>query len=82
MAIPARELEQIRQRFEQLSGPVKIDYFHQSKSPIVIPGRDPCASCDEVKEALEEIAALSDKLQLAIYELADEPAIAKKRGID
>lgn len=82
MAIPAQELEQIRQRFEQLSGSVKIDYFHQSTSTIVIPGREPCATCDEVREALREIAALSDKIQLSVRELADEPAEAKKRGID
>ncbi len=82
MAIPKPELQSIRRRLDGLQGPVKLDYFHQSKSALLIPGRQPCPTCDEVKEALEEIAALSDKLDLRVYEFEDERKMARKRGID
>ena len=39
--IPLREQEYIRQRFEQeMEGRVKIDYFTQKASSLIIPGRE------------------------------------------
>ena len=81
MPIPEHDREQIQQRFSAIKNPVKLDYFHQSPSSVVIPGRPDCATCEEVKEALEELCALSDRITLSVYEHADEPELVTKRGI-
>jgi alkyl hydroperoxide reductase subunit AhpF len=80
--IPAEELAVLAQHFERIERPVKIDYFHQSSSAIIVPGRASCLTCDEVKRVLTQIEDLSDQITLRIYEFADEPAMSKKRGIE
>jgi glutaredoxin-like protein len=81
--IPLREQEYIQQHFaEQLEGRVKIDYFTQRASQLIVPGREQCATCEETRTFLEEVAALSDKITLTVRELADEPEEAKKLKID
>ncbi len=82
MVIARRDLTAIRRAFDQLSGPVKIDYFHQSETGLVIPGRRACPTCKEAKATLEQIAALSDAIELRVYEFADEQDVAKKRGVE
>lgn len=82
MPIPAQELAVLAQHFERIERPVKIDYFHQSTSAIIVPGRAPCPTCDETKRVLEQIDSLSDQITLRIYEFVDEPAMAKRRGIE
>lgn len=81
--IPLRDQEAIRQRFEQeLKGRVRIDYFTQRPSRIVIPGRSDCVHCEDVRAMLEEISRLSGRIDLRIRDLAGEPAIAAELGID
>ena len=60
MPIPEQEQTFIAKQFEGLTGPVKIDYFHQTETSVMVPGRAPCLSCASTKEALEEIAGLSE----------------------
>ena len=81
MAIPPQELEFIRQRFAALRGVVKIEYFHQSESALAVPGRRPCPSCAAVKEALTEIAALADQVELRVHEFAEAGAAAQRWDI-
>ncbi len=82
MPIPDQEREFIAQQFEALTGSVKIDYFHQTETSVMVAGRRPCLSCEGTKEALEEIAGLSEKISLTIYEFGDEPELAKKNKIE
>jgi len=59
--IPLKDQEAIRTKFAQeLLGPVKIDYFTQKELDIIVPGREPCATCKPTREMLRERAALSD----------------------
>ena len=37
--IPEQVLAALRQRFDALAAPVTIDYFHQSESGLIVPGR-------------------------------------------
>ena len=81
--IPLREQEFIRQRFEQeLEGKVKIDLFTQKPSALYVPGREECSHCDETRQMLEELAGLSNKISLTVYEFAEAQEEAKKAGVD
>ncbi len=64
----------IQDRFEkELEGEVKIIYFTQDFE---------CQFCKETRQILEEIAALSDKIQLEVHEFDKEKEIAEKYGVD
>jgi len=80
--IPERERNAIQQRFDAgLAGRVRIDYFTQRPSPIVVPGRDECRFCAEVEGALRDIAALHRKIALSVHEFSEERAAASKLGV-
>lgn len=81
--IPLREQDYIRERFgRELEGKVKLDYFTQKPSPLYVPGREECVTCEDTRQLLEELAALSDKISLTVRELADAQEEAKKLGVD
>ena len=82
MAIPPTQQQVIAQQLQRLAGPVKIDYFHQTDAPVLVPGRRPCPSCAVVKEALQEIAALSPQIALRVHEFAASAEAARKWDID
>jgi glutaredoxin-like protein len=80
--IPEREQRVIQQRLaEGLTGRVRIDYFTQKPSPIVIPGREECRFCGEVEGALRDIASLHEKISLQIHEFADSQNEAERLGV-
>ena len=81
MPIPEKELAVVAQHLEQLTDPVKIDYFHQTRSALVIPVRTICMTCEEVKQILEQIVQLSNKITLHVYEFTDEPAVVSRRRV-
>ena len=79
--IPESELRTFGERLAGLTQPVKIDYFHQSVSALMVPGRRPCPTCNETQQVLEQIADLHDAIRLTVYDLAEEPDRAHRRGI-
>lgn len=81
--IPLRDQEYIRDRFaRELEGRVKIDYFTQRASALYIPGREECATCDDTRKLLEEVAALSEKVTLIEHEFSEAREEAEKYHID
>ena len=81
--IPLREQEYIKEAFaRELVGPVRIDYFTQRASPLYVPRREECAYCEDVRQMLEELAALSDKIKLTVYEFRDAREAAARLGVD
>lgn len=81
--IPLRDQEYIRELFaRELEGRVKIDYFTQKPSPLYVPGREECATCEDARVLLEELAALSDKVSLTVHEFAQAREEARKLGVD
>jgi alkyl hydroperoxide reductase subunit AhpF len=60
---------EIKKIFEELSGDVRLQFFTQHESPIIVPGREDCATCKDTGQLLEEVAALSDKLHLEVHEV-------------
>lgn len=66
---------------EHLSGPVTIDYFTRPDSKLFVPGRE-CEACDETKTLLEEVAQLSESIQLRVHDFfGGDPAILAM-GVD
>lgn len=81
--IPLRDQELLRQRFQrELPNRIRIDYFTQKRSSIIIPGRQDCVFCEEVQTLMEEIASLSDRVTLTIHDLSNAEALAKELGVD
>lgn len=75
--------ETIRTHFdESLSGDVEIVMFTEHESPIIIPGKQPCETCAQTQDLLEEVASLSDKLKLTVHELSKAREEAFALGIN
>lgn len=66
---------------ERLSGDVQIAYFTQRASQLIVPGHE-CQFCQETRELLEEITALSDKLTLTTYDFVADEARARELGVE
>lgn len=81
--IPLKDQEAIRLKFAQeLLGPVKIDYFTQKELGIIVPGREPCATCKPTGQMLRELAALSDLVSLRVHDFEDEREEARRFGVE
>ncbi len=64
----------------EMDGPVTIDFFTR-RSPLVVPGREPCRYCKETEELLTELGALTDRLSLRVHDVDEEPDVAREFGI-
>ncbi len=81
--IPLKDQEFIRQKFAQeLTAPVKIDFFTERELDIVIPGRRPCAYCKPTREMLQELSALSDLISLRVHVWDEEVEEGKRLSIE
>jgi glutaredoxin-like protein len=64
---------QITEMFESLQKPVKMVVFTQEFE---------CQYCKETREIAEELAALSDKISLEVYDFVADKALADQYGVD
>ncbi len=64
-----KEQEIVRERLANLTRDVELVLFTDT-STLIVPGKEPCLYCKETKQLLEELAALSDRLHLVVYDLA------------
>jgi len=80
--IPPDVLAMIAERFKAIAGPVKIDYFHQAETTLTLPGRRPCPSCEPTKLSLEEIAELSDQVELRVHDFFGDSKMVEKWGVE
>ena len=72
--ISAKDAEHLRNEFEeQLVNPVKLVMFTQSFE---------CQFCTETRQIVEEIAALSDKILVEIYDFVGDKEVADGYGVD
>lgn len=65
--------EQIKQVFEELEEPVKVLFFGQKIG---------CDYCDDTQKLVEEVAALSDKLEIETYDLDDDAEVSRSYRVD
>ncbi|MEW6212257.1 MAG: thioredoxin family protein [Acidobacteriota bacterium] len=81
--ISERDQETIRNHFdENIASDVEIIMFTEQPSPIIIPGKETCETCEPTRQLLEEVAALSDHVKLTVHELSKSREEAFSRGID
>ena len=64
--------QQISEVFAELKEPVQILYFGS--------GND-CENCEEARQLLEEVVAVSDKLGLDVYDLENDKEVAGKFNV-
>jgi glutaredoxin-like protein len=65
--------QQVREAFSELPNPVKILFFGSQVN---------CEYCDETKQLLEEVVALSPQLSLSTYDLISDLETADKYRVD
>ncbi len=72
----------IRQRFAtELKGDVSIRMYTRLNSLLYIPGRE-CAGCEPTRQLLEEVCALSDRVDLEVIDFYGDTERALALGID
>lgn len=80
--IPVDDQTFIADKFaKELVNAVDIVFFTQRESALTAPGLE-CMFCKETRQLLEEIDALSDKINVKIYDFVSDAAKAQQMGID
>ncbi|HWP43084.1 MAG TPA: thioredoxin family protein [Blastocatellia bacterium] len=83
MLISESDQETLRNHFnERLASTVEMIMFTERESPLIIPGKQPCETCAQTEQLLEEVASLSDKLTLTVREISSAAEEAAGFGID
>jgi alkyl hydroperoxide reductase subunit AhpF len=78
----AEDQAALRARFAQeLEGPVRLVLFVREPSGLYLPGHDEPATGREVRQLLEEVAALSPRLHLEVHNPLVEPSLARQYEI-
>lgn len=57
---------------ERLRDEVTLDLYIQGKSPLFVPGRRECESCEDALQLYQEVAELSDLLSLNVHDIRQE----------
>lgn len=79
--IPPQEKARLKRDFrKRLQTDITLRLFTQRPSPIAVPGRD-CRYCPQTLRLMEELAALSPKLQLETIDFHAQPQRAQDNGI-
>lgn len=80
--IPDDDRKFLRDYFSrELADPVRIVYFTQHESKMLVPGQE-CMYCKETRELLQEVADLSDKIEMEVHDFVGEADLARQHGVD
>lgn len=69
--------KQVRQVFESIQKPVRLLMFTQGEG-----GALECQMCHDTRQLIEEVASLSDKISLEVYDFVGDAKIAEAYGVD
>lgn len=72
--------EEIKGMFNDLKGNAKLVVFTQD-GLITVPGQE-CATCKDNRQLMEEVAALSDKMSIEIYDFVKDKEKVQQYKID
>ena len=79
--ISDQDKAQLKRTFRKdLKGQVQVRLFTQKPSVITIPGRE-CPNCPQAKQLLEELAALTPKINLEIIDFYNDPQVARDQDV-
>jgi glutaredoxin-like protein len=73
--------KQVRQALAGLESPVKLVIFTQGEGPSGTAALE-CEMCADNRQLIEEVAALSDKLSVEVYDFVKDAEAARRYGID
>ena len=76
-----RDADAVRSHLAALPCPVRLEYFTEGSSGIVIPGRE-CRSCGDTERLLEDLAACSTLVTLHVHDRYGDPGVFAAFGID
>lgn len=77
-----KDRESLKAKFEaELEGEVKIAFFTQHESGLIVPGLE-CPGCKDARQLLEELLSLSPKLVLETLDFLAQEDQAKALGVD
>lgn len=71
----------VRARLREMGGPVRLVFFTEGSSGLIIPGRE-CRYCREAHQVLEDVASCSDQVTLEVHDRLGEPEAFTAYGID
>ncbi|MHB8577785.1 MAG: thioredoxin family protein [Dehalococcoidia bacterium] len=81
--IPLNDQQELRDLFGRaLKDRVKIEFFTQRPSAMLIPGREECQFCKDVEALLHELVRLSPLLNLAVHELGHDRELQDRYGVE
>ena len=66
---------------KSLQNEVTLAYFTQHQSKLAVPSQQ-CMYCQETGELLEEVAGLSDKIKVEVFDFVKDEALVKEYGVD
>jgi glutaredoxin-like protein len=66
---------------KEMKDDVQIAYFTQHDSKLSVPSQE-CMYCEETRHILEEVAGLSDKIALKVYDFVSDAQEAERLGVD
>jgi Thioredoxin domain len=75
-----RDAEEVRRRLAAVSAPLRLIFFTEGASGLVIPGRE-CAYCADTQRLVEDVTACSDQLTLEVHDRYADPAAFEAYGI-
>ncbi len=79
--ISGNDKTQLKRTFRKdLNKEVNIRLFTQKPSPVTIPGRE-CRYCAQTQQLMEELSALSPKVNLETVDFYQEPQLARDSGV-
>jgi alkyl hydroperoxide reductase subunit AhpF len=70
----------VRARLSEAAGPVRLEYFTEGSSGLIIPGRE-CRYCREAQLLLEDVASCSDRMTLQVHDRSSDPEAFTTYGI-
>ncbi len=76
----AQDVKALRKELSELmTGPVTVDLYLRKEGRILVPGREPCETCETALQIATEVAALSDAITLNVHDVDAEAGPAPAR---
>jgi hypothetical protein len=76
-----RDAQAVRDRLASLTSPVRLAFFTEGSSGLVIPGRE-CRTCGDTQRLLEDVASCSPSVTLDVADRFRDPEAFSAYGID
>lgn len=72
----------LRDLAKSLSKDVDVTLYTQRKSPLIVPGVVPCATCESAEQLVNELAEIMPKVHPTILDLVENQERAAKDNVD